>query len=78
MSGKGRLYSWTVVHRAVDPSWASIAPFVSGIVELDEQDGLLVPGLVTDIAPAKVTAGMALAVWFDRSGPIALPRWRPA
>ncbi|MBM0205686.1 Zn-ribbon domain-containing OB-fold protein [Micromonospora sp. STR1s_5] len=78
MSGKGKLYSWTVVHRSVDPSWASIVPFVSGIVELDGHAGLLLPGLVTDVVPSAVRADMELEVWFDRSGPIALPRWRPA
>ena len=33
--GKGRIYSYTVVHRAFGP-FASDAPFTVGIVELDE------------------------------------------
>ena len=78
MSGKGRLYSWTVVHRSVDPYWQTKTPFVSAIIELDEQPGLLVPGLLTDVATEQLRAGQPLTVWFEEAGEFTLPRWRPA
>ena len=79
MSGRGRVYSWIVVRRTVDAAWQRRAPFVSAIVELAEQAGLLVPGLLTGIEPERVQAGLPVEVWFEDVSPrISLPRWRPA
>jgi uncharacterized OB-fold protein len=78
MSGFGKIYSWIVVHRSVDPAWQRRAPFVSAIIELDEQAGLLVPGLLTDVDPAAVHADQPVQVWFDTlPGGATLARWRP-
>lgn len=78
MSGRGRVYSWIVVRRTVDAAWQSRVPFVSAIVELAEQPGLLVPGLLTDIAPERVRPDLEVEVWFEEMTPeITVPRWRP-
>lgn len=79
MSGRGRIYSWIVVRRTVDVAWQRRVPFVSAIIELAEQPGLLVPGLLTGIEPEHVRAGLQVEVWFEDVSPgISLPRWRPA
>ncbi|VTU22709.1 putative nucleic-acid-binding protein containing a Zn-ribbon [Variovorax sp. SRS16] len=79
VSGRGHVYSWIVVRRSVDPAWQRRAPFVSAIIELDEQRGVLVPGLLTDIAPEQVRADLPVQVWFEQVSPeISMPRWRPA
>jgi len=77
-SGRGRIYSWIVVHRNVDPGWQKRTPFVSAIVELADQAHVLVPGLLSEIAPDKVVANLEVEVWFEDMTPdISLPRWRP-
>lgn len=35
-SGRGRLFSWTVTHRPVDPAWAAAIPYATVVVELEE------------------------------------------
>ncbi len=36
-SGRGRLFSWTVTHRPVDPGWAAEAlPWATVVVEMEE------------------------------------------
>lgn len=42
----GRLYTWTVVHRKLDPAFATEAPYVVGLVEFDGIPGVR---LVTNI-----------------------------
>lgn len=77
VSGKGKLYSWIVIHRAVDPVWQKMTPFVSGVVEIDEQPGCLVPGLILGVAPNNVRDGMPVKVEFEQTGPeVSVPRWR--
>jgi uncharacterized OB-fold protein len=62
-SGRGRLYSWSVVHR----SYPGIAvPFVSAIVDLD--DGLTLKGTLRDVLPDALTAGMPVDLIIDNAG----------
>ena len=35
-TGVGRIHSWTVTHRPVDPGWADRVPYATVVVELDE------------------------------------------
>jgi uncharacterized OB-fold protein len=62
-SGRGTLYSYTVVHRAVDPT-AFRVPYVVGVVTLDEG-----PHMLTNIVgcePDQLRIGMQLEVRFER------------
>jgi len=34
--GRGRVFSWTVTHRPVDPGWAEEIPYVTLVVAMDE------------------------------------------
>lgn len=78
MKGTGKVYSWIVVHNSGDAYWSTRVPYVSAIIELDDQQQLYMPGLLTDIDPADVQAGMPVGVWFEQldSG-ATLPRWKP-
>jgi uncharacterized protein len=79
MSGRGKVFSWIVVRRAIEAAWRDAVPFTVAVVELDEQRGLLVPGTLTGIAPEKVVAGMPVEVWFEPvTEEVSLTRWRPA
>jgi len=34
--GRGRIFSWTVTHRPVDPGWADEIPYATVVVAMDE------------------------------------------
>lgn len=63
MSGRGKLWSWSVVHR----SYPGIeVPFVSAIVDLDE--GLTVKATLRGIAGETLRPGLPVAAVFDNAG----------
>lgn len=79
VSGKGTVYTWSVIRRAADPAWAGDLPYIAAVIELDEQPSLLMPGNIVECDPDKVTAGMSVEVFFeDVTEKISLPKWRPA
>lgn len=64
-SGKGTIYSFTVVHRGQGP-WADHVPYVAAYVELDEG-----PRIMTNIVgvdPAAVEVGMPVEVVWEDTG----------
>jgi len=77
VSGRGRIYSWIVVHRSVDPVWQARTPFVTGIIELEEGMGVLVPGLILGMAPDAIEEAMPVHVEFEQTdAETTVPRWR--
>jgi uncharacterized OB-fold protein len=71
-SGRGTVYSFSVVHRAPGPAFAGDVPYVVAIVETEEGPHLLTR--IVGIAPDQVRIGMKLRVRFDRvSNDVALP-----
>ncbi len=79
VSGRGRVYTFTVTHQAFHPGWAGRVPYAVATVELDE--GVR---MVTDL-PAedvdRVAVGMPVEVFFedreDADGRrVTLPRFR--
>jgi len=78
VSGKGTVYTWSVIWQAVDPAWEDDLPYVVVVVELDEQPGLLVPGNLLGCDPKDIEAGMPVEVTFvDVTDEVTLPQWRP-
>jgi len=75
VSGRGRIYSYTVNHRGEGP-YQGAAPFVLAYVELDEG-----PRMMTNIVEADgadLTVGLPVEVVFHDTGEgAALPRFRP-
>jgi uncharacterized OB-fold protein len=77
VSGRGAVYSWIVVDRTHDPYWRTRVPYVCAIVELREQKGLFMPGLLVGVDPSEVRAAMAVEIVFEDVTPaVSLPRWR--
>ena len=75
-SGRGRISTWTVVHKAWFPAFAADVPYNVVQVELDEGPRLTttVVGLTID----QLAVGLAVEIDFDevREG-VTLPRFRP-
>jgi uncharacterized OB-fold protein len=74
-SGRGTLYSHSVVHRAPAPGFA--VPFVLAVVELEEGPVMFSNLIGCDARDVRI--GMALKVRFERvAAQVWLPRFEPA
>lgn len=78
VSGRGRVHTFTVVHRAPHPSFADEVPFVVAVVELDEGPRLTTN--IVDCSPSDVTIGIPVEVTFLPlgDGDVTLPVFRPS
>ncbi|MNC07145.1 hypothetical protein D3C76_632820 [compost metagenome] len=61
-SGKGTLYSYTVVHRSIHPQFASFTPFVIALVDLDE--GVRMTSWLVDVPLDQLRCDMKVKVVF--------------
>jgi uncharacterized OB-fold protein len=77
-SGRGKIHSFTVVHRPPLESFKADIPYVIAIVDLEE--GVRAMMNVRDIDPAHVAIGMKVELFFEptRDGAPPLPQARPA
>jgi len=76
-SGRGRLFSWTVVARPLHPAFAAAAPYAPAVIEMEE--GVRLLSCVVDTPPDELTIGMPLTVDFeDLTLDISLPVFRRA
>ena len=84
VSGNGSVYSWTRVYQAFIAQWRAALPFDCLLVELDEQQGLVMPsdsmGATAAMWAGREPAiGMAVRVCFEAiSDEIILPQFVPA
>jgi uncharacterized OB-fold protein len=77
VSGRGTVYTFSVVHRAPTPAYQADAPYAIAYVELEE--GPRVPARLVDVAPDEVAIGMPVMVVFDDvADDLTLARFRPA
>lgn len=76
-SGHGRIFSWTVVARALHPAFQSDAPYAVVIVELEEGVRLLTH--VPDVPPDSLAIDLPVEVYFEAVSPeVTLPLFRRA
>ena len=74
-SGRGSLYSYSIVHKAPAPGF--VVPLVLAVVELEE--GPFVFSNLVACAQDEVHIGMSLQAQFDEVSPgIHLPRFHPS
>lgn len=78
VSGRGRVWSFTIVDRLFHAGFADALPYVVALIELDEQTDLRVLTNVIDIAPRDVSIGLPVEVTFEDRGDVVLPQFRPA
>ena len=77
LSGRGELYTYTVVHRPV--ALGQDVPFVVAVVALEGADGVRMISNLVETSLDALEIGMAVElVWEDMSADLAIPRFRPA
>ncbi|WP_448203795.1 Zn-ribbon domain-containing OB-fold protein [Azospirillum sp. sgz302134] len=76
VSGRGTLYSYSVVERAIVPDMEQAVPYVTAVVELADAGGVR---LITNIVDARIgdlTVGAPVRAVFDRRADgVAVPRF---
>ncbi len=76
-SGRGRIYSWTVTHKASHPAFAADTPFAIIVVEMEE--GVRVVSDLPGVDPATIALDQPVEVFIEkRSDEIGLPHFRRA
>jgi uncharacterized OB-fold protein len=74
-SGRGRLFSWTVTHRPVDPAFEP--PYVVAVLELEEGPRLV--GNVRGLEPTELALDLPMVVEIEpASDTVGLLWFRPA
>jgi uncharacterized protein len=63
VEGTGRIASFSVVHRAVNPELKDDAPYVVAFIELDERVRIF--SNVVDVDPQSITTGMRVRCRFE-------------
>jgi uncharacterized OB-fold protein len=76
-SGKGEVFTYTIVGRALHPAFAESVPYAATVVEMEE--GVRLLSKVADVAPEQLEIGMRVEVDFEAvSDEISLPIFRRA
>jgi uncharacterized protein len=79
VSGRGRVYSWSVMHSGGNPGFEDRIPYAVLVVELAEQPGLITIGNLVGAAPDDLAIGKAVEVTFEKvSDEVTLPQWKLA
>lgn len=77
VEARGRLYTYTVVHKPTLPYFMALAPYVYALVELD--CGVRIPTLLVGCLPEEIVVGDPVeAVFAKVSNDVTLLHFRPA
>jgi uncharacterized protein len=76
LSGKGTVFSFTIVTRAVIPAMESCIPYVPALIDLDGAPGARLTTNIVGVPVDAITIGAAVEVVFeDRSDGVVVPRF---
>jgi uncharacterized OB-fold protein len=76
-SGRGTVYSYTVVSQAPSEAFAADLPYVVALVDLEEGPRLMTN--IVDADPSDVAIGMPVRLTFEQRGPdFHVPQFTPA
>jgi uncharacterized protein len=79
VSGRGSLFSWTVIEHPPAPGFRDLVPLIVGVIQLVEQPHLLMVANVLDTRTQDLKLGLPLEVVFERvTDDCTLPQFRPA
>lgn len=78
-TGRGVIYSYSVVDRPLHAGFVDTLPYVVVLVELDDQPGLrMLTNLVEVPTGTTLKCGMPVEVVFENRGAVTLPQFRLA
>jgi hypothetical protein len=76
VSGRGRVYTWTIFHQVYHPAFKAEVPYNVAVVKLDEGPQLI--STVVDCNNEDLYLDMPVEVIFDEvTEEVTLPRFRP-
>jgi hypothetical protein len=76
-SGRGVVYSFTVIHRPPFPAFRDRVPYVLALIDLEE--GVRMMSNIIECEPTDVRIGMPVEVAFDDvTEEVTLPKFKPA
>lgn len=76
-TGRGVIYSYSVVDRPLHAGFVDALPYVVALVELDDQPGLrILTNLVGFPAETQLRCGLPVEVTFEERGSVTLPQFR--
>jgi hypothetical protein len=76
VSGRGEVYTYTVVHRPI--AAGQQLPFVIAVIALEDAGGVRLISNLVGVEPERVAIGLPVEiVWEDMSAELAVPRFRP-
>jgi uncharacterized protein len=77
VSGRGRLFTWVRVHRAFLPGFEKRVPYLTGLVELEEDSAVRLAAWLEAPDASALRIGAPVEVFFARvDDRLVLPRWR--
>ena len=76
VSGRGEVYTYTVVHRPI--AAGQQLPYVIAVIALEDAGGVRMISNLVAVKPEDVAVGLPVElVWEDMSAELAIPRFRP-
>ena len=77
--GEGTIYAYTIMYHTGDKRFASVVPYASIVVELDQAPGALLAGNLLDAPYTEAKVGRRVEVIFEKlNDDITLPQFRLA
>jgi uncharacterized protein len=76
-SGRGRLHTWSVVHRNDLPPFRDRVPYVAAIVELDEGQRIATNLVDADADALRIDLPVEVVFVTDEEGGLTVPCFRP-
>ncbi len=78
ISGRGTLYSYSVIMQASHPYFVDKIPYIIGIVAIEEEPAVHIPTALVDCEEAELRCGIPVEVVFRAVTPtLTLPFFRP-
>ena len=78
-SGKGKLYSFQIAYRALNPAFKIPPPYVLAMVELEEGPRLMSNLINVEADPDVIKCDMAVEVVFEKqTNEVTIPLFQPA
>lgn len=79
IDGRGRVFSYTIVHHPSVPALSDRVPYNVAVIEFDDAPGARLISNLVEVANEAIRVGMEVEVAWDEVDPgVVLPQFRPA